>query len=44
MEKYNNLQPIFHDIQQNEIIEIKRKELLGNLASNQYAGYNELYN
>lgn len=37
MERKTNPELIAHDVQNNELVENKRKELLGNLASSEYA-------
>lgn len=43
MEKNNHLPSIVHDFQYNEALETRRKELLGNLRSDAYAGYTQVY-
>lgn len=43
LERKTTLEEIAHDFQYNEKLETKRKELLGNLRSDAYAGYTEIY-
>lgn len=43
MENRNHIKSIAHDFQDNEKLASKRKEILGNLDSGKYAGYEEMY-